>query len=459
MSESVLGPTLRALSKSQTQLASLEDHIKAKDHVISKLLDRISNQSVDMSMIFPTLTGVGGRKGTVSVDMAKQRISGMAAFDHASWQKEFEDDGDVIGGIGELVKGADKSRTSTESDSDWTKNLPGSESLSRPNQSQNGRLSLSQSQSMSQRVTGSDEDTESEDEFERAVTPPSLRKKRPSPEVSPEEKESSQSSDDGGEAPPTKRQKTSQIGGIGKRKAAATSEPIPDSSSFPVAQKRKSPTPRRRKSDVAEATDATEPTSSASDSDKQPKPTIKAQSKASKLGTLRKKSATPASPIAGNSPPSSPPARPPSSQASTPSHRLGRLGKGRQRTATASPAPEDKEASQPTTPSRRLGRIGIKKQTQSPIPEAAEPDSATASEDDDLDAPIHRTNDNRKPTSPEARSRPSSKRSKSPEPNHQPPAPSPSPKQEETEEQKAARKKEELNKKIASGPAKKKRRF
>ena len=458
----ILRPALKTISSLESQLASLEDTIKAKDHVIAKLLDRIGNQSVDMSMIFPTLTGAGGRKGSVTVEMAKQRIAGMEPFDHDVWLKGFDEEIGTVAQVGELVRVAENKTEAIVGDDDWTKDLPGPESLGRVNASQTSkRLSQSQSHSRSQRVIpGSDEETASEDEFERQATPPSLKKKkRPSPEAGTRGETSTQSSGAEDNPPPSKKQRTTLIGGIESWKSTAKSNSDGENSSSSVAGKQKVALSQRRKSDTIDATASSNSDSEVNKSSKTQQPLN------SKLGGLRSKSKTPESSAPAESPSTSPPpARPASSHASTPSRRLGRLGKGRQRTATAFSAPEEKEASQPATASRRLGRIGVKKAVQAPIPEAKEADSETASEDDDLDAPATKTTGKRKTTSPEATTnpRPRSKQSKTPEITHHTIAPDPEPNPQpvvETGEQKAARKKDELKKKIASGPAKKKRRF
>ncbi|RMZ92135.1 hypothetical protein DV736_g627, partial [Chaetothyriales sp. CBS 134916] len=265
LSRTIVQPALATISTLQSQLSSLERHIKDKDHVISKLLDRIKSQSIDMSMIFPTLTGAGGRNGIVTVEMAKKRITGMEAFDHESWARQFDGlNGEPVR-VAELLNGVQSESSGKDVDEDWTHHLPSR----RPAEWARVNTSQSQSQTKSQDMSGHDQGTvTSEDEFKRQATPPSLRKTRASPIILGTPADQASSSDRGDAPTPAKKQK---IGGLRrKRPATMKSELMLDveskASSAQAHNKRQPYPPSRSLSPVSD--DVTETASSSSAEDK-----------------------------------------------------------------------------------------------------------------------------------------------------------------------------------------------
>jgi XLF-Cernunnos, XRcc4-like factor, NHEJ component len=354
LAEQILRPTLHQLSVSDRKLESMFDVVKDKDHVIERLLDRVAEKGVDMSLIFPTLTGTAKKSaGGVRVEEARRLVPGMKVFANNTWEQQFgaERGNEMEVGLTELVQGCEKCFVhSKEEHEAWIEKLPRLES------SENGStklsLSRSQSQSQSQSQVKAGDDTDSDNEFETQATPPALRKKRESPAA---EEAGSPAIEE--EHPPAKRAKIGKVGQLGRRKQdTKVSTRKEQSSSPPPAVQTSSPSERRK----SDASTGTETASSHSDSNHHPLSTTKAGPKAARPGGLPKTSSTQPLKIGLPQRSPSPPSRPAtaSSNASTQSHRLGRIGKSRQRTATASPVPENGPAgekqSQPDTPSTRM---------------------------------------------------------------------------------------------------------
>ena len=507
LAATVLRPTLHQLSKTEQKLDSLIGVIKDKDHVIERLLGRVAEKGVDMSLIFPTLTGTAKRGGSgVKVEDAKKLVPGMKAFELKAWEHGFrQDDQDAKAqlGLSELVAGCENCFIHSKADhaesmSSWVQKLPGAQSL----ENVAPKSSMGRSQSPSQSQFRADEETESENEFETQADPPQT-KKRSSPEIADDN-----TSDEDRERA-SKRTKTGagKLGALGRNSRSESKTPAAqEKTSSPIPPAKIPLLPKQRVSDASSATET------ASESNDEPKPKSPTQSpaKTSRVTGVGKSFLTSKSPQPQRSPSSD--TRPPTanSEATTPSRRLGRIGNGRLRTATASPIPEsavhnhhsdnkeqDKQRSQPTTRPRKLGRIGMRAKDKSKATSQAQ-DSGVAS---GSAAPSARTRNksnldsNRKQRdktaieneneSDDATASPSP--SPSPSPGHPSPKkalhdckdneaasrPSPSSvdrsnqgeekkeeeRQQESEEQRATRRREELKRTIQTSGPKKKRRF
>ena len=509
LAATILRPALHQLSMAQQKLESIFDVVKDKDHVIERLLDRVAEKGVDMSLIFPTLTGTSKRGGSgVKVEEARKLVPGMKGFDRHSWERCFREDATdskAETGLSELVTGCERCFIHSEEDhaesmSSWVQKLPGAETL------ESGVLKsfLGRSQSQGQSQSRSIEDTESENEFETQATPPQS-KKRSSPEAANDNGFVS----DGQRA--TKRAKTggAKLGALGRNSRSKSKTPVvqekKESSSPGPPAKAHSP-PNRRKSDTSTAT----ATASESDDEPQEKASRQSPSKTSRFGGFMKLATV------SKSPPSQRPSSPQRGSTtakpdpSTPSRRLGRLGKAGQSTATASAVPESAETgqrsetdgqkaqpSQPVTPSRKLGRIGMRsKGKANEVTQAhdGKEGSASPASTNERDKPtLDLSRKQSKSAAAEKESDATASPSPSPSPTHphlkikSPPSQPISPnskykdpesrpsssstdisdriegkedkKEPETEEQKAARRRDELKRTIqASGP-KKKRRF
>ena len=500
LAATILRPALHQLSMAQQKLDSVIEVVKDKDHVIERLLDRVAEKGVDMSLIFPTLTGTSKRGGSgVKVEEARKLVPGMKTFDRSAWEGGFKNNDlgeEAEAGLSKLVRGCEKCFVHSELDhaesmSSWVQKLPGAESLeSGPSKSV---ISRSQSQSQSQRR--GDKDTESESEFETQATPPHI-KKRPSPEAADDDTSDSDS------RRKAKRARTgaTKLGALGRssRSKSKSRTPVPrEESSSPVPPTKAHSPPKRKVSDASSATET------ASEGDDEPKPGVLTQShsKISRVSGVGKSFLTSKSPQPQKSP--SPQSRPPraDSNVSAPSRRLGRIGQARHRTGTASPVPEraangqgnhndlqEKRPSEPATPSRQLGRLGMRnankqasqaekeatntppssrtRRQTSPSPkqkEVVDESDATASPSP---SPSPRRS-NEKPRTSQAR-QPNIKHkdgasparsSSSDQDKDQAQAEKEEAREPETEEQRAARRREELKRTIQTSGPKKKRRF
>lgn len=129
LAEQLLRPSLHEVSVSQDKIGSLQRIIKEKDHVISRLLDRIKTSGIDLGLDFPSFAVVSSRKGgQLSVADAKKHVPGMAEFDVKSWIKQFSNEDGYEGadraGLRNLVKGCEKCFVHTrEQHEDWISGL------------------------------------------------------------------------------------------------------------------------------------------------------------------------------------------------------------------------------------------------------------------------------------------------------------------------------------------------
>lgn len=70
------------------QVASLLAHIKEKDNVIMKLIDKLESSGIDLTMIFPGAAGVKAGKKGLGRERAAKVVQGLADFNDDSWRKE-----------------------------------------------------------------------------------------------------------------------------------------------------------------------------------------------------------------------------------------------------------------------------------------------------------------------------------------------------------------------------------
>ncbi|KAG9783076.1 hypothetical protein KCU88_g3141, partial [Aureobasidium melanogenum] len=409
LAERILRPSLHEVAVSQEKIASLLHIIKEKDHVISRLLDRIGSSAIDLSLIFPGITGVASRRagGHISVAEAKKHVPGMAAFDEKSWTKQFANDDGYEGadrtGLSNLVRGCEKCFVHTKAEhEDWIGSLPPADRLdaqkNRPSSPPPATKSTSNKRG---RDSGNDESTDSDDDFERQPTPPALRSKAPETMKSTRAANNDVSED---EEPPSKRTKASKIGGLGRRnatKAFGTSKASQRSPSPPPATEQTSSRPARRRATSTPSTGSATASPTASededdndnDNDSKSQPS-KHQSRKDEAGTKRKlgglrknKQASPSPPATRNTTRGR--------HASTPDH--------------GSPEPSGEEADnrrvtgkpKPTSTSTSPPRSKSTPKTTTK-PDSASDSEFTADDDLDLDAPepqsTSKSNQNKNPT-------------------------------------------------------------
>ncbi|KAJ9616450.1 hypothetical protein H2200_000168 [Cladophialophora chaetospira] len=511
LAERILRPSLHEVAVSSNKITSLLGIIKEKDHVISKLLDRIGTSGVDLNLVFPSIAGFASRKGGhVSVADAKKHVAGIAEFDETSWTKGFASDDGYEGadrtGLGNLVRGCEKCFAHSKAEHDsWVKDLP---TTDRVDQGSNGDQGKSRAKDTSEAKPDT-EDESTDDEFERQPTPPHLKPKSPSVSRTTKPTTKDDEAIEQEVSPPSKRAKPTKIGGLGKRNAtkAFGASQSPTKASVPAKEAK---SPRRRASTTSAATEtASEDEDIQSPSHRKHKSPTPEPAAKSKLGKFSKKEAPVRSSSVTPSPPPSPmptrsrPARgsppvaennaadeetetedddlnvspppPPKpkteSKASTPAKapRLGRLGAKKQSTpaksASPDPVPEDDEQAEKPSPSKKkIGRLGgLRKKAQSREPTSSPPPPASAQK-----APRGKDDDESDGTdspSPSPSRTSNARQAKSDDQASSSPAPPPKktdplPKKEETAEEAATRRRMELKRTIeAAGAGRKKRRF
>ncbi|KIW34876.1 uncharacterized protein PV07_01623 [Cladophialophora immunda] len=409
LAERILRPSLHEVFVSQNKINSLLGIIKDKDHIISRLLDRVGNSAVDLSLVFPGITGFASRKGGhVSAADANKHVPGMASFDEKVWTRQFANDDGYEGadrtGLSNLVRGCEKCFAHSKAEHEnWVKDLPSTDKSSQIDTS-NKRIG-----SPSTKVPRKKPDSDSEstgDEFERQATPPHLKSKD-TPKATHETTEDEETEDD---EPAPKRTQPSTIGGLGRRnatKAFGASKRSPDQV---VVSKTKSP-PRRRASTASTETETASEDDDAAGAGKEPRPPIAPRNKSShstqksKLGALKPRKVSP------SSSPSPPPSKSRLSTSSagsasdqelpsrnsrvaaaraskTPEQEEEEDGEetddlnGKSSTPSPSPPPPPPQA-KPSTPAherRRLGRLGGKKQATPSTSASASPPETSKGE-------------------------------------------------------------------------------
>ncbi|KAJ9662777.1 hypothetical protein H2198_001226 [Neophaeococcomyces mojaviensis] len=487
MAEHILRPSLHEASESKKKLDSLFDIIKQKDHIISKLLERLENSSVDLSLIFPRITSLKSRKGIVTTKDAQAQVPGLAPFKRSSWDNMFRSDSayasfEVVG-LSNLMVGCEKCPKHTaEQHEQWLKKLP---SATR-NGDQDDKMHLDDRE----RESGTDTSTGTEsDEFETQSRKDSVQRSANSNDISHD-------SDANGErsAKPIKLPSN----GPSMSQHNRTVQSASPKSSSPILPPQARSDPRRN---------STSSTSSAISEDLDLPTTHSSTAKHGRLGKIgnqpkqKSKSAHElifpssdnddfAPPPVSSSPQkpkpelmsSSPPPLPPpehrkertdlptlprsSSTASslnppTP-RKLGRLGSNKPYGSTTPDTPRkaekasSREDSGPTTPSRRLGRLGVSRNASQAVSQSqrTQPFEMKRLEQDE-----DKANDSDTSTSSTASTAPANPDSKPfPAFTHQMTRSSSpfQPPQEETKpeltaEEKADRRRQELKRKIGTG--------
>jgi hypothetical protein len=82
-------PALASELKRQTQIEDLKRRIEQKDHVITRLMDKIEQSSMDLSLVFPGYSS--GRKG-LSAKQATKVVPGISKFEEPAWEAAFGGD-------------------------------------------------------------------------------------------------------------------------------------------------------------------------------------------------------------------------------------------------------------------------------------------------------------------------------------------------------------------------------
>lgn len=85
------------------QIASLLSSLSHKDHVITKLTDKMQSEGIELGMVFPsTMASKSIRKGSSREEVGKI-VPGLAAFDERQWGIRFASEQDVPGSCKDLL--------------------------------------------------------------------------------------------------------------------------------------------------------------------------------------------------------------------------------------------------------------------------------------------------------------------------------------------------------------------
>jgi hypothetical protein len=135
LAERILRPSLHEVAISERKIGSLMQLVRDRDHVISRLLDRIGTSSLDLGLIFPGVAGTRKGAAAVSVADAKKHVPGMVGFDERQWARQFavDDDADELAdrtGLSNLVRGCEKCFAHTKAEhEEWIDDLSSSDRL------------------------------------------------------------------------------------------------------------------------------------------------------------------------------------------------------------------------------------------------------------------------------------------------------------------------------------------
>lgn len=84
----LLLPLLREEKDRELRQRTLLDQLKQKDWVLGKLFDKIEAMGIELSTIFPGISGLRGARKQTSLAQAAKYIRGVAPFDEQAWLDE-----------------------------------------------------------------------------------------------------------------------------------------------------------------------------------------------------------------------------------------------------------------------------------------------------------------------------------------------------------------------------------
>ncbi|KKK24312.1 hypothetical protein ARAM_007307 [Aspergillus rambellii] len=397
----LLLPFLKAEADRESRQQTLIEELHKKDWALGKLFDKIEGMGIDLSTIFPGTSGLrGARKGTL-LEQATKLIKGVAPFDEQAWldkaNKSSPDSG-LAANIVECIGGSGNprqlDRLALPADEWWT-DVVIPESVTLSFASKDDKEPTESKTPVDAMETDSDAGTETEDdEFERQETPPRLKKpietekKPPSPRkhAATETETDDDNEENEKEIPPPAMQpkpqlpaaKTKGLGTIGGKKQSKRKQDTP---SPPL---RTQTHQQHSKPDVNLDDDATTATNSGSDDEpplplnpvtikKEPPP--KSVSKGSRgLGVIggKKKESRPEPESEPEHVPEEPPRRlspspPPASSETSKRKPLGKLGVIGGKRAKHSPGPSS-STPVPPSPKKEEDEEGGEEIKHNPMP-------------------------------------------------------------------------------------------
>ncbi|KAF4312567.1 DNA double-strand break repair and VJ recombination XRCC4 [Botryosphaeria dothidea] len=83
----LISPLMSRVYNQKQQVNELVSQLNAKDHIISKLLDKLEGSGVEIASVFPGAAGARGSKHITSREQAARQVHGLGAFDYQEWQQ------------------------------------------------------------------------------------------------------------------------------------------------------------------------------------------------------------------------------------------------------------------------------------------------------------------------------------------------------------------------------------
>ncbi|KAL4808928.1 XRCC4-like factor-domain-containing protein [Aspergillus unguis] len=491
----LLIPLITAEADQEFRQRSLIEELNRKDWVLGKLFDKIEAMGIDLSAVFPGASGLrGGRKGTTLLQAAKY-IKGLAPFDEQSWReqasKSSSDSGISANIVAELSQGL---RSLEPPPDEWWESLAITDTVTTLSPEEDGQQKSTTKPPSDRMDLDNDAGSETgdDDEFERQETPPRFKKSTVTAQkgssANKSEDEKTQSDDElpsrnrekatsprFQDKPPAIRPKVApgasgRLGTIGGKKQPKpkppSQSPSPELSPTPSSEVDKSSFPPRRKHQLPKTTpdeptdddltddDLNEDTDIDSEPPKPPpqvdnnesnKPGPKSTRGLGVIGGKKKKQPTP------ELEPEPEPEPEPNSEPS--------------QTQTQPPSPSQ---TQPPKKKKPLGKIGvIGGQKTKAKAQDSKPSSSQPSRPESVSPPPPKSKQRQDKSDDELTGEDGPDTKPSPLPpmkeskavKQETPA---KPEREETEEEKADRKREELKRQLeakSKAPVKKKRRF
>ncbi|GFF26420.1 hypothetical protein IFM61606_09740 [Aspergillus udagawae] len=185
-SQHLILPLLRAEAGWEARQRTLLDYLSKKDWVLGKLFDKIEGMGIDLSTIFPGVSGLLKAHGDTLLSQAANYIKGVAPFDEQEWldkvAKSSPDSVVAANILAEVSGSADTrevERLGPPPDSWWAKLAATRASSMTP--PKRGGATKAAEKKIAKNVSEMDTDTDSDDlddddEFERQETPPRLKK-------------------------------------------------------------------------------------------------------------------------------------------------------------------------------------------------------------------------------------------------------------------------------------------
>ncbi|EAS33544.3 uncharacterized protein CIMG_04568 [Coccidioides immitis RS] len=184
-------PVLREAASTESRMRSLIDKLREKDWALGKLCDKIEASGIDLSTVFPTLTGARhGRRESV-FSQASKMIKGVAPFDENAWNSECMEQTPNESIKETIIK--DFSATESPLDLETVENI-NDDWWTRIRDSDSAIMGPVASHKVATKKPppkpAEEISTESDDDFETRQTPPRFRKRPRAPSLAGSEPES-----------------------------------------------------------------------------------------------------------------------------------------------------------------------------------------------------------------------------------------------------------------------------